>query len=92
MHCGVGVCGDCYEVGSEVLEAFGLRGDLPAPWAIDLRERLGGEGKALGVGEVTTSDWCTVHHHDRFFSHRASHGGPGRMVAYLGFPARDRAA
>ena len=32
MHCGVGVCGTCYEVGYEVLEAFGLRGDLPAPF------------------------------------------------------------
>ncbi len=87
MHCGVGVCGTCYEVGSEVLEAFGMRGDLPAPWAIDLRERLTSEAVSLGLGRVTVSDWCTVHNHDRFFSHRASGGGPGRMVAYLGFPA-----
>jgi YfiH family protein len=87
MHCGIGVCGECYEVGSEVLEAFGLRGDLPSPWAIDLRERLAVEAAALGVQEVTVSDWCTVHDHDQFFSHRASRGGPGRMVSYLGFPA-----
>jgi copper oxidase (laccase) domain-containing protein len=86
MHCGIGVCGDCYEVGSEVLEAFGLRGDLPSPWAIDLRERLAAEATSIGVREVTVSDWCTVHDHDRFFSHRASGGGPGRMVSYLGFP------
>ncbi|MEE8061832.1 MAG: laccase domain-containing protein [Gemmatimonadales bacterium] len=87
MHCGVGVCGTCYEVGYEVLEAFGLRGDLPAPWAIDLRERLTTEALSLGVREATVSDWCSVHNNDRFFSHRASRGGPGRMVAYLGFPA-----
>ena len=85
MHCGVGICGACFEVGSEVLEAFGLRGDYPQPWAVDVRERLTDEARHLGIGEVSVSQWCTVHDHERFFSHRASGGAPGRMVAYLGF-------
>lgn len=84
MHCGIGICGACFEVGSEVLEAFGLRGDLPQPWAVDVRDRLTVEARRLGIGEISVSQWCTVHDHERFFSHRASGGAPGRMVAYLG--------
>ncbi|MEE8478305.1 MAG: polyphenol oxidase family protein [Gemmatimonadales bacterium] len=84
MHCGIGMCGTCFEVGSEVLEAFGLRGDFPRPWAVDVRDRLAEEGRRLGIGEISVSQWCTVHDHERFFSHRASGGAPGRMVAYLG--------
>ncbi len=85
MHCGVGICGSCFQVGSEVLEAFGLRGDFPKPWAVDVRERLTEEARNLGIGEVSVSRYCTVHDHERFFSYRASGGAPGRMVAYLGF-------
>lgn len=85
MHCGIGICGACFEVGSDVLEAFGLRGDFPEPWAVDVRERLTEEAEGVGIGEVSISQWCTVHDHDKFFSHRASNGAPGRMVAYLGF-------
>jgi YfiH family protein len=85
IHCGVGICGACFEVGSDVLEAFGLRGDFPKPWAVDVRERLAEEAQDLGIGEVSLSRWCTVHDHKRFFSHRASGGAPGRMVAYMGF-------
>lgn len=85
MHCGVGICGSCYEVGSEVLEAFGFRGDGPGPWAIDLRERLADQGRKLGLGQVTMSAWCSRHDGDRFFSHRG--GDSGRMVAFLGKPA-----
>ncbi len=84
MHCGIGICGTCFEVGSEVLEAFGLRGDFPRPWAVDVRDRLAEEGRRLGIGETSVSQWCTAHDHERFFSHRASGGAPGRMVAYLG--------
>lgn len=87
MHCGVGICGECYEVGSEVLEAFGLRGDGRGPWKLDLRERLVEQGEQLGIREITTSAWCSAHHRPLFHSHRASGGSDGRMAAYLGFPA-----
>ena len=88
MHCGVGICGDCYEVGSEVLEGVGLRGDGRGPWTVDLRERLASQAAALGVRDVTSSSWCSAHHRPLFFSHRASRGSDGRMVAYLGIPER----
>jgi copper oxidase (laccase) domain-containing protein len=83
MHCGVGICGSCYEVGSEVMTGCGLPAEGPGPWHIDLRERLSADAAALGVGLISTSPWCSAH--DRpFYSHRASGGNDGRMVAYLG--------
>jgi copper oxidase (laccase) domain-containing protein len=94
MHCGVGICGDCYEVGAEVVaqlrdsvapDAPGLPGS-GGPARIDLREVLLRQGRALGVGAVTVSPWCSAHDRGRFFSHRASGGRDGRMVAYLGRP------
>jgi YfiH family protein len=87
MHCGVGICGDCYEVGPEVLEGVGLRGDGRGPWTVDLRERLVTQASRLRIADVTVSSWCTAHHRPLFFSHRASRGTDGRMVAYLGIPA-----
>ena len=87
MHCGIGICGSCYEVGPEVLEAVGLRGDDRGPWHVDLRERLVEQGLAAGIAEITSSPWCTAHHYPLFYSHRASSGSDGRMVAYLGLPA-----
>ncbi len=86
MHCGVGICGGCYEVGPEVLEAVGLRGDDRGPWHVDLRERLVEQGVAAGIPEITVSGWCPAHHRELFYSHRASGGSDGRMVAYLGLP------
>jgi copper oxidase (laccase) domain-containing protein len=88
MHCGVGICGDCYEVGSEVLEGVGLRGDGRGPWTVDLRERLAVQARSLGVDALSSSAWCSAHHRPLFFSHRASRGTDGRMVAYLGLPDR----
>lgn len=87
MHCGVGICGNCYEVGPEVLEAVGLRGDDRGPWHVDLRERLVEQAMAQGIADISSSSWCTAHHHPLFYSHRASSGSAGRMVAYLGIPA-----
>ena len=85
MHCGVSICGNCYEVGSEVAEALSGRHD-GAPTAVDLRAILTTRAVTLGVGAVTVSAYCTAHHNDRFFSHRKSGGKDGRVVAYLGRP------
>jgi YfiH family protein len=91
MHCGVGICGDCYEVGPEVTAALGIATPPQAatgvPARVDLRGVLARQAAALGIGAVTTSAWCTAHDRDRFFSHRASGGRDGRMIAYLGRPA-----
>jgi YfiH family protein len=84
MHCGVGICGECYEVGSEVMQGCGVPAPGPGPWHLDLRERLAGRARELGVTRVSISSWCSAHHRDRFYSHRASGGRDGRMVAFLG--------
>lgn len=85
MHCGVAICGSCYEVGPEVLGALDDTG-ASGPGLLDLRKHLAGRARAAGVGAVSTSPWCSAHHPDRFFSHRRSGGADGRMVAYLGQP------
>lgn len=85
MHCGVGICGTCYEVGSEVAVRFGLPAS-PGPVQLDLRAVLVRQARQLGIEEVSVSPWCSAHDRDRFFSHRASGGRDGRMVAYLGRP------
>lgn len=86
MHCGVGICGTCYEVGSEVRQGCGLPVEGPGPWHVDLREVLAEEASRLGVGSVTLSPHCSAHGRPTFYSHRASRGHDGRMVAYLGAP------
>jgi copper oxidase (laccase) domain-containing protein len=86
MHCGVGICGDCYEVGSEVMVGCGVPPAGQGPWHIDLRSRLADQAAALGLKQVTASPWCSAHDRSTFFSHRASGGTDGRMVAYLGIP------
>ncbi len=85
MHCGIGICGACYEVGSEVASALTGGVELGSRH-IDLRETLARQARELGVTEVSISPWCTAHDHAQFFSHRASGGRDGRMVAYLGRP------
>jgi polyphenol oxidase len=84
MHCGVGICGVCYEVGHEVMLGCGVPPLGPGPWHLDLRSRLIDQAAALGLKQVTSSSWCSAHDRTTFFSHRASGGTDGRMVAYLG--------
>lgn len=86
VHCGVGICGPCYEVGSEVMAGCGLPHPGAGPWHADLRAELTKQAQALRLGALSTSQWCSAHDRPRFFSHRASAGRDGRMVAYLGFP------
>jgi copper oxidase (laccase) domain-containing protein len=88
MHCGVGICGSCYEVGREVMEGCGLPAGGPGPWHLDLRTVLAEQARGMGIGTISTSQWCSGHDRPRFFSHRASGGRDGRMVAYLGIPDR----
>lgn len=84
MHCGVGICGNCYEVGSEVMAGCDMAGEGGGPWHLDLRDCLVEQAKALGLTHVTTSSWCSAHDRSRFYSHRASGGTDGRMVAFVG--------
>src|SRR5262245_41466094 len=86
MHLGVGICGRCYEVGSEVMRGCGVSLVGSGPWRLDLREQLMEQGTALGIRRISTSAWCSAHDRASFYSHRASKGTDGRMVAYLGVP------
>lgn len=85
IHCGVAICGRCYEVGSEVFQAL----DLPLPETdgrglLDLRAVLERQARAYGISRISTSNLCSAHDAADFFSHRASGGADARMVAYLG--------
>jgi YfiH family protein len=84
VHCGVGICGACYEVGSEVARACGVEAVADGPTRLDLRAVIAGRVRRLGVDQVTASPHCSAHDSRLFWSHRASGGGAGRMVAYLG--------
>lgn len=86
VHCGVGICGLCYEVGSEVFGACGLAAPAGGKGPLDLRAQLVRQAREAGVETVSTSQFCSAHDAGRFFSHRASAGADGRMVAYLGIP------
>ena len=85
MHCGVGICGACYEVGSEVSTQLTGEKSL-GPVRVDLRAVLAAQAAKLGIHDISISSFCTAHDRDRFFSHRASGGRDGRLVAYAGFP------
>jgi copper oxidase (laccase) domain-containing protein len=72
-------------VGSEVAVRFGQSGTIQ----LDLRAVLARQARDLGVDAITSSPWCSAEGRERFFSHRASRGRDGRMVAYLGRPRLD---
>lgn len=90
MHCGVGICGNCYEVGSEVFEAFGLSVPAAGKGPLDVRAQLVRQAEELGIRHVTSSTWCSGHDGGLFHSHRRSRGTDGRMIAYLGRPLATR--
>jgi YfiH family protein len=92
MHSGIGICGSCYEVGSEVMDGCRQRREGMGPWHLDLRQVLAEQGAALGLKNISTSQLCSSHDRPRFFSHRGSGGRDGRMVAYLGWPAEATTA
>ena len=85
MHCGVGICGSCYEVGPEVVRGVSGRA-VDGPRKLDLRLDLAERAERVGIRDVTRSNWCTAHDAEMFYSHRALGGKEGRMAAYLGVP------
>jgi YfiH family protein len=84
VHLGPAICGKCYEVGPEVLAAFGL--EPAASGHVDLRAQLLGQLVAAGVTYdfITTSGSCTRCEPERFYSYRGGDEGR-RMCAYLGW-------
>jgi YfiH family protein len=85
MHCGISICGACYEVGSEVANALGMGVAEGTKVQVDLRAHLAEQARALGIRDISISPLCSAHDPD-LLSHRASGGKPGRMLAYLGRP------
>ena len=84
VHCGIGICGLCYEVRSEVFLACGVSAPAEGRGGLDLREVLSAQATNMGVEKVSTSPLCSRHDSRLFFSHRGSGGADGRMAAYLG--------
>ena len=84
VHCGVGICGLCYEVTSEVMAGCGVAPPPEGRGLLDLRRVLQEQAAHTGVQKSSTSQFCSKHDERLFFSHRGSQGADGRMVAYLG--------
>jgi YfiH family protein len=83
VHLGVAICGRCYEVGPEVVQAVEGRTVLGKSH-LDLRAALARRAEAAGVKDISISSLCTNCDRGRFFSHRGSGGDGGRQIAYLG--------
>jgi YfiH family protein len=77
---GPSICGRCYEVSPDVHARLTGR-SVEQPTPVDLRAILAGQARAAGVRRIVECVWCTRHHNDRFFSHRA--GDAGRQIAVL---------
>ncbi len=90
VHLGPCICASCYEVGDEVLAAFGIESSGPA--FLDLRAELTARAIRAGVPEraVTRSEWCTRCGPVNLHSHRAQGAEAGRMAAFLGLDARPQ--
>ncbi len=84
LHLGPAICGDCYEVGPEVLTMLGLDADGSAQ--VDLRQVLRRQAAEIGIPPacVTSSRRCTRCEADSFHSYRAAGDEAGRMAAFLG--------
>lgn len=87
VHLGPSICGRCYEVGPEVVEA--LTGTRPTDkQLIDVRDVLAEQARRRKVTELTISSLCTRCEPDRFFSHRG--GDAGRQLGVIALlPHRD---
>ena len=83
---GIGPC--CYEVGEEVLEAFGDLDGVADGRMLDLRAVVQRKLDAAGVDRVDHLDLCTSCRADLFFSHRRDGGVTGRQggLAWLTSP------
>jgi YfiH family protein len=91
---GAGISPEHFEVGPEVLDAFGAAFGPDAPIVsirpdgkgfIDLQRGIVTQLTRAGVrpDRIDTTDRCTVRDADEFFSHRRDRGQTGRMSAFI---------
>jgi YfiH family protein len=81
---GIGPC--CYEVGDEVLEAFGDLGEgIAQGRMLDLPEVARRQLARAGVEQAQSAGLCTSCEKELFYSHRRDHGRTGRQagIAWL---------
>jgi hypothetical protein len=92
VHLGPGICGSCYEVGPEVLRAFGHA--AAGTGHLDIRSELVRRAHDAGIrpSNLSRSTWCTRCSRDQFHSHRGMDGRAGRMAAFLGWAAAEESA
>ena len=74
---GIGQC--CYEVGDEVLTAFGAYDGVADGRMLNLRAIAEQQLRAAGIDQVEHVDYCTSCHPELFFSHRRDNGVTGRQ-------------
>jgi len=80
LHLGPSICGDCYEVSPDVYAELTSR-TVSSPTTVDLRSIIASHARSAGVRHITISPFCTRHHNELFFSHRA--GDAGRQIAVI---------
>lgn len=80
VHFGPAICGNCYEVGPEVLTAVHAR-PLATHGLLDVRAVLAKQARARGVTALSSTELCTRCDNSRLFSHRA--GDDGRQLGVI---------
>ena len=80
LHLGPSICGNCYEVGPDVIRQLTGR-DSGKPERVDLRAIIRDHARAAGIRHMTTTSLCTRCDNDRFYSHRA--GDAGRQISVI---------
>jgi YfiH family protein len=86
VYLGPAICGACYEVGPEVLEA--VTGQPAAgKGQLDVRAVLAAQATARGVAGVVSDAACTRCDRTRFFSHRG--GDAGRQLGIVALSRLD---
>ncbi|WP_343209124.1 peptidoglycan editing factor PgeF [Anaerolentibacter hominis] len=93
---GPSICASCYEVGEEVAEQFrrafpgksgeGLlfaKGDGKYQLDLWLACKHTLEEAGVPAGQIKISEICTCHNPELLYSHRASHGQRGSLMAFL---------
>jgi len=86
VHLGPSICGNCYEVGPEVLSAVTGRPAVGKGY-LDVRSVLAERARAVGVRSVSVSRWCTRCDAAQLFSHRG--GDSGRQLGVILRPAAN---